>query len=370
MSTSSTQSFSNSSASLQSLREAQAARGASLEDVSINESLVHSLATSFGNDADAIVAAQTGVALYDSCHWGYVEVADGDRLRFLHNQTTNDFMTLQPNQGCDTVFVTSTARTIDLVSAYVTEDSVLLLTSPGSSQRLIQWMDRFIFFADKVKLTNLTDTTAIFRLIGPESAALLSRMGAGDWGDRPLHQHEAIELDGLAVRVAVGSGLSLPGYTLTASVDQAAELWQRLADAQALPLGESVWEQLRLQQGRPLPGRELTDDYNPLEAGLWHTVSFNKGCYIGQETLARLDTYDGVKQKLWGIRLSAWAEPGSVVVADGAKIGRLTSAYTTPDGVIGLAYIRTKAGGPGLAVSVGDTAGEIVDVPFLTRSRH
>ncbi len=131
-------------------------------------------------------------------------------------------------------------------------------------------------------------------------------------------------------------------------------------------MGDRVWEQLRIEQGRPIPDRELTEDYNPLEAGLWQTISFSKGCYIGQETIARLNTYKGVKQQLWGIRLQAPVESGTVVMLGDEKVGKLTSFTQTNQGSFGLAYIRTKAGGVGLKVQVGEVDGEIVDVPFLS----
>ena len=131
----------------------------------------------FSNDDAALKAAQTGMAVVDRTHWGRIQVSDADRLRFLHNQTTNDLQTLQPGQGCDTVFVTSTGRTLDLVTAYVCEDTVLLLTSPNLQQTLIDWMDRYIFFADQVKLTDITPDTAVFTVLGPESDTLAGAIG-------------------------------------------------------------------------------------------------------------------------------------------------------------------------------------------------
>ena len=125
---------------------------------------------------------------------------------------------------------------------------------------------------------------------------------------------------------------------------------------------------LRILQGRPAPDRELTDDYNPLEVGLWQTISFNKGCYIGQETIARLNTYKGVKQHLWGIRLSAPAVPGTVITVGDEKVGNLTSYTETTAGYFGLGYIRTKAGGAGLVVHVGEVEGEILEVPFVSHN--
>lgn len=131
-------------------------------------------------------------------------------------------------------------------------------------------------------------------------------------------------------------------------------------------MGEQLWEQLRVEQGRPVPGQELTEDYNPLEAGLWQTISLSKGCYIGQETIARLHTYKGVKQQLWGIRLAEAAEPETPITVGEEKIGRLTSCTETETGYFGLAYIRTKNVKPGLPVKVGETKGELVAVPFVS----
>ncbi|NEP29822.1 MAG: folate-binding protein, partial [Moorea sp. SIO3I6] len=159
-------------------------------------------------------------------------------------------------------------------------------------------------------------------------------------------------------------------YTLICPAENAAQVWQTLTTAGAIPIGDRVWEQLRIQQGRPAPGHELTKDYNPLEAGLWKTISFSKGCYIGQETIARLNTYKGVKQRLWGIRLSAPTDLGSVITVDGKKVGKLTSVTETDQGLFGLAYIRTKAGGVGLKVLLGDVEGEILAVPCLSHDYY
>lgn len=320
---------------------------------------------SFGNDAAALAAARDSVAICDRSHWGRIQVSGGDRLRFLHNQSTNDFERLNPGQGCDTVFVTSTARTIDLATAYVTENVVLLIVSPNRRQYMMDWLDRYIFFADKVELTDVTQETATFSLIGPKSDALVEQLGAGTIIGQPYASHQLVELKGVEVRIAVGSGLSMPGYTLIVPTENAATVWSNLVESGSVPLGDRVWEQLRIQQGRPVPDQELTEDYNPLEARLLQTISFEKGCYIGQETIARLNTYKGVKQYLWGIRLSAPAQPGSVITLKDEKIGKLTSYTDTDQGFFGLGYIRTKAGGEGLKVQVGETEGELVDVPFL-----
>ena len=324
---------------------------------------------SFGNDAEAIGAAKSAVALCDRSSWGLLSLSGSDRLRFLHNQTTNDINRLQSGQGCSTVFVTSTGRTLDLATAYVTEAEILLLVSPNRRQFLVEWMDRFIFPFDQVELADLSDRYAIFTLIGSKSQSILKPFDLEALLNQSEGSHAVVQIADASVRVAVGSGLALPGYTLIVPTNQAALVWSKLTAGTVTYLGDRAWEQLRIQQGRPAPERELTEDYNPLEAGLWQAVSFEKGCYIGQETIARLNTYKGVKQKLWGVKLQAPAQPGEVVV-EGSKVGVLTSSTETEQGVFGLAYIRTKAGEAGLEVHIGETAGHLVSVPFLTHEYY
>lgn len=345
----------------QALQEMQTAAGATFEEIAPGVKAP----TTFDNDPNALQAAQNGVALYDRTAWGRLQLTGGDRLRFVHNQSTNDFNSRQPGDGCDTVFVTNTARTLDLATGYVTEDAIILLVSPSRRQTLFNLLDRYIFPADKVELQDITDDTACFTLVGEQSPQLLQKLGITD--DIPAGKHQLVTLNDCPVRIARGSGLALPGYTLLCSADAAAQLWKTLNESGATPLGEGVWHRLCVQQGRPVPDAELTDDYNPLEAGLWDCISFNKGCYIGQETIARLNTYQGVKQQLWGLRLNAAVSPGTPIVLDEAKVGTLTSFAITPEGCLGLGYIRTKAGGAGLTVRVGEATAEVVDVPFLSR---
>lgn len=314
----------------------------------------------------AVEAAKTAVAVCDRSLWGRILVSDADHLRFLHNQTTNTFEKRQPGEGCDTVFVNSTGRTLDLATAYVLEDAVLLLVSPNRRQFLMQWMDRFIFFADKVKLEDITDATATFSLIGPDSDDLIEKLGAGEIVGQPNGTHRVFDLNGIELRVAAGSGLALPGYTLILSADQAPSLWKSLTDLGSAPLSQIDWERLRIEQGRPTPDQELTEDYNPLEAGLWNTISLSKGCYIGQETIARLHTYRGIKQQLWGVRLPAGVSPESTIMVGEERVGKLTSCVPTDHGYFGLAYIRTKAIEANVrTVQIEGVEGQLVPVPFV-----
>jgi tRNA-modifying protein YgfZ len=314
----------------------------------------------FGRDAAARMAVDSGVAVVDRSHWGRILVGGEDRLRFLHNQSTADFLASKPGDCLDTVFVNSTGRTIDLVTALILETEVLLICSPGQEQTLIDLMDRYIFPADRVTLQAAGETIAAFSTIGPHSDQLVTELGGVLQSG-----HQSLSLEFSLVRVAADCGLGLPGHTWLVPVAEAPALWQKLV-AQAVPMGELLWEELRIRQGRPAVGRELTNDYNPLEVGLWQTISFSKGCYIGQETIARLNTYKGVKQYLWGIELDRPVPIGSELLVAGEKVGVLTSCGSGTESVHGLVYLKAKAGGVGLQVQVADSSGTIVALPFVS----
>ncbi len=313
-----------------------------------------------------LASARSGAAIYDSSDWGKILVSDRDRLRFLHNQSTADFEKLKSGEGCDTVFVTSTARTIDLGTGLVLDDEVLLLVSPDRREYLFNWLDRYIFFADRVQLKDLTDRTASFSLMGTASDRILNQLGLPNLSDLPNNSHQLLTIDNLEIRIAIGTELGLPGYRLICSRDSGRLLHQKIIDLGATIVDENAWECLRIQQGRPKPDRELTEDYNPLEVGLWQTISFSKGCYIGQETIARLNTYKGVKQYLWGIKLNAPVAVGTPLTINDEKVGVLTSCQQIDAEIWGLGYVRSKAGGIGLKVFAGNIEGEIIDLPFIT----
>lgn len=329
--------------------------------------------SNLNNLQTTLQAAKTGAAIYNSSNWGKILVGDRDRLRFLHNQSTADFEKRQVGEVVDTVFVTSTARTIDLATGLILEDEVLLVVSPNRREYLFNWLDKYIFFADRVTLKDVTDTLASFTLMGAQSAAILERWGCLNLTELSQPSHKLYHLDGIEVRIAIGTELGLPGYRLIVvggaspeeNRSQAAALQQSLINLGAVTLGEDAWEYLRIAQGRPKPDAELTEDYNPLEVGLWQTISFSKGCYIGQETIARLNTYKGVKQYLWGVKLAGAVAVSAAITVDGEKVGVLTSCSEIDGQILGLGYVRSKAGGVGLNVMVGDVEGEVISLPFV-----
>jgi folate-binding protein YgfZ len=312
----------------------------------------------YSNDPESL---ESQTILIDRSDWGLLELKGADRLRFLHNQTTNAIDRLKPGQSCETIFVNSTGRTLDFVTVYATDEALLILVSPQRRQFLLELIDRYIFPFDKVEISDLTDNFGIFTLIGTQSGQYLQKIGipenilTGVQGSHYL-------LSEPALRVAPGTGLDLPGYTLIVPADGLVSVWENLIKNGVTPAEVQVWEYLRIHQGRPAVDQELTEDYNPLEAGLWRAIVFDKGCYIGQETIARLNTYKGVKQRLWGIKLSQPVAVDTPIILEDKKVGLLTSVLDN----FGLGYVKTKAGGEGLKVQIGDAEGELTALPFLS----
>ncbi len=310
-------------------------------------------------------AARSGVALYNQSHWGCIEVTDEHRLDFLHNQSTNGFKLLRPGAACDTTFLTSTARTLDLATALVFDDKVKLLVSPDMAGKLIAFLDRFIFFSDRVKLIDCSETIDTFCVLGPKAANLLESLGVL----LPESGFITVQIADVTVQIVAGTGLAMPGFRLVMAAQKSAIVWDILSK-QAVVMADRTYDRLRIEQGRPMPGFELTEDYNPLDAGLWDTISFNKGCYIGQETIARLDSRDAVKLNLWGVKLDRPVAEGSTVFVGDDKAGTITSVYEFEDGsAIGLVYVRTKAGGAGLEVTVDSQKTTLMDLPFPSRTK-
>ena len=304
--------------------------------------------------------------LFDRSNWGHIQLTGADRVRFLHNQTTQDIQQLSDGQGAYTVFVTSTGRTIDLTTIYVQAESLHVVTSPEMAQPLYDWMDRYIFFSDKVTLANESEQTFMFTILGKNSDEIVRQLGADSLIGKPEFSHQKLSIADVEVSVAVGSDLAIAGYTLWGNAARAETIWQALVAAGTATGTAEQWEDLRIRQGRPMPKTELTDDDNPLEAGLWQSVSFEKGCYIGQETIARLNTYKGVKKRLWGLNLEKPVAVGETIWLDDAKIGKITSITRDESSPFALAYLRTKAGGEGATVTAGNATATVVALPLIS----
>ena len=268
---------------------------------------------------------------YRSEQAGYLIRLDGpDTGRFLHGQTSSAIEGQQPGSWIPSCCTTATGRLRALAEVLVDRDGAWLLLRGADGTALWQGLERVLFPADRVQLGPVTPV----RLITPlgDGCDTLPQVADGSW-----------------ISLENGSGWLLGRQLVLLTT---AELPAWLADRAPLPAREQ--QRWRIQQGVPAAPGEINDDTNPFEVGLADRVSLSKGCYVGQETLAKLATYDGVKQQLrrWFWRgTQGPGEPGTVLFGaktgdeiSSPRAGLITSSLALEDGLwIGLALVRRQS---------------------------
>jgi folate-binding protein YgfZ len=324
-------------------------------------------------DAAVYAAALEGAALYDSSALGRIWMRDRDRAALLHRLSTNQIEKLAPGQGTQTVLTTPIGRIVDLLTVYALEGALLLTTSPGRGPAIFAHLKKNIFFNDKLKVEDATAALGQLTLYGPRAAEALAAAGLPGAG-LPEFGITAASYAGETLYVARTLPVGGAGLSLIAPPAALAELRAALRAWGAALLDEATHDVLRVEQGYGAYGRELSLEYIPLETGLWGAVSFNKGCYVGQEIIARMESRGRLAKQLRGLRFAAPPElpaapqtPLAKLEVAGKEAGDLTSLAESPrHGLIGLAYVRTAHAEPGTAVRAGGAEATVVELPFTT----
>jgi tRNA-modifying protein YgfZ len=311
-------------------------------------------------------AALEGAAFYPQPDAGYLRIAGEDRANFIQRQTTNDIRLLQPPRALLSVLTSPVARLLDVFYLLNDPDAIGAITLPGFAQKTAQFLKSRIFFMDRVTLEDLSQDMAQLDLFGPQAQDLLQRLGLPVPG---LNTVSEVEMDGKWLRIVAVEESFGPGYRMLAKAPDRGPVESALQQNGAVKISSASFEVLCLEAGQPQAGRELSEDYTPLETGLLSAVADGKGCYTGQEILARQLTYDKVTQQLRGLRLPGTAAAGERLYAEGKPAGTLTSFTESPRfGPIALAIVKRSYFQPGTRVSVGSPTSEmkatVVSLPF------
>jgi glycine cleavage system T protein len=319
-------------------------------------------------------SAMTAVGLFDRSHHGRVALGGKDGLALLHRLCTNAVDDLVPGDGTTTALLNNRGRIIDYMAVLKREGDALLITNPSAPKPVIDWLRKHVFFRDEVELIDLTDELGMLGLAGPRSAEVLEDLGVADARDLTLWGHVTVPIGSADVLVARADPVAGESYILAAPVGAMAKLWTRLivqgADYDLAPAGCSTWEVLRVEAGLGAYGHEVSEDFHPLEAGLEGAVSMAKGCYLGQEVIARIIARQRLKSGLVGIVFTEGTAPEvrSRLLAKGKGVGTLTSVVTSPalGQPIGLAIVKDPYRKIGTRLAVGETEmeGEVAALPF------
>ena len=300
-------------------------------------------------------ALTEGCGLVDRSERGKLALTGPDAKTFLQGQVTNDVEGLEPGRGCYAALLTHKGKMLADLRVLDLGDELLLDTERSALQELFNMIRRFKVGSD-VELHKRTLEMGLLSLIGPEARTVA---GAGALG-RAEHDNARAEIAGRPV-VLVATDLGVDVFTQAADTDAVRDA----LDAPVVP--EEVAEIVRVESGRPRYGVDLDDGVIPQEAGLnERAVSFTKGCYVGQETVARLFYRGKPNRHLRGIELSAGAAPGDELRLGEKVVGKLASVVVSPTrGPIALAIVRREAE-PGATVAVGEGAAPatVVALPF------
>lgn len=296
-------------------------------------------------------AAQTGAVMIDAAAWGRLRFTGRTRLDFLHRMSTNDLLKLLPGQGAATVFLTPIARIIDRTIVYARDDDALMVTSRGNQGRVFQWLRKYIFFNDDVQIKDVTDETAMISVYGAGADQAIQRISGEDLANLPLHHWRAARLDEVETLIARADPIGGRGYHLIVDSSSSSPIWAALLSVGITPISESTYQVLRIEAGQSEFGRELGDEYIPLEAGLWPDVSFSKGCYTGQEIIARMESRQRLAKQMVGLRFESAVALPAKLFADDDAVGVATSVAHSPRfGWIGLGYVKANHGDEGQVV--------------------
>ena len=333
------------------------------------------LPNSFTNPQDEYAAVCEKVGLIDLSFRTQVKFTGEDRSDFLQGMLSNDVKALRPGDGCPATLLTEQGRIVADLRVYAEESAILLDLDTRIREKTVGALDRFII-ADDVEIEDLSAYQVTIAVQGPTAAQILVTAGLSSLPEREL-QHRDVTIADVQVRVIRSDQTGKGGYEFHVPGDRAPVVWQALAQLDGLlPVGHTALNILRVEAGIPWYGLDMDEDRIVLEVGLDQAISFNKGCYLGQEVVERASARGRMNRQLSGFLLQNEAQAalptrGDRLVKDDKEVGWLTSVTTSPTlgRSIALGYVRREHGEPGTRLRIDrpdmDMIAEVIKLPFL-----
>ena len=281
--------------------------------------------------------------------FGTLQVSGTDRVDFLQRQTTNDVRLLNRDTVLPTVLTSPTARIIDVFLLFEGdllsdnpadgEEKTVLVTLPERHQETARFLKSRIFIMDRVDVDDLSGQFALVNLFGPESGSVLEGLGVGR-PDEP-GRITAAGFNGDVILIMQMHEMLYRGWGIFIPASLLSSFQVALEALGVSRISRDGYRIIQVEQGLPSAEHELTEDFTPLEIGLLGAISDRKGCYTGQEVIARQLTYDKVTRRLVGLRLEGMLSRGTKLYAEGKPAGEITSIVESPRfGHIALAVVK------------------------------
>ncbi|HEX2165543.1 MAG TPA: hypothetical protein VHM02_16495 [Thermoanaerobaculia bacterium] len=314
-------------------------------------------------------ALLAGAALLDRSDAGRLRLGGADRARFLHGLVTCEVKALAEGDGAYGFLTSVQGRVLADLVVLALGDDLWLEVPEGERQAVADHLAKYLI-ADRVQIAALHAVP--LSLAGPRAGELLeARIGRGGLPGEPW-AHRPIELAGVAARIVRRGVAPVETFDLWLPPGGGPEVAAHLTADGAVPVSGDAWDVLRVERGVPAFGPDFGPETFPQETGLEEAaVSYSKGCYLGQEIVARIHYRGGVQRGLRGVRFAdAGAPPssGTPLLAEGRPAGTVGTSVLSPDhGPIALAILHHRAGAPGtvLELAAGGRA-EVVALPFVS----
>ncbi|MBM4125373.1 MAG: aminomethyl transferase family protein [Nitrospira sp.] len=282
-------------------------------------------------------AVRRGLGLADLSHRGKLRVTGDDRVKWLQSVISNDILPLTAGHGLYSSFLNHKGRMLTYFRVYALAEALLLEDVGEIGDATFQALRKFLLYGTKAKLDNCGETWGLLLVSGPKAGALIQAAFGIDvtgltplsFVTHPIDGHEAF-LIRTQETGETDIEVLLPAEGLTAAWER---LWEAGAPMGAQPLGTQARESLRIEAGLPRAGVDLTEELTPPEANLEGIAfSLSKGCYPGQEVVARMDTYGTVRRRLVGLRVKGTALPprGAKLFSGDREVGWVSSAAHSP----------------------------------------
>lgn len=312
---------------------------------------------------DGYAAAREGAGVFALPDRALIAVSGPLRQKFLHNILSNEVQSRAPGQGSRAAVMDVKGHLVAFLRVLVDKDEVLLEVAGG---RIDAVESLLVHYRVAAPVRFRRPEADVVALVGPRAAAVLRGAGT-ELPDLAPEAHAMAVIGGAPVRVARAGDLPAAGLVLHLPPDARESVLTVLAGAGAVPLAPEVVDVLRIEDGRPWFGPDVSEENLLHETTLvpeYHSPA--KGCYVGQEVIARLEARGGnVNKLLRGLRLAAPGAAGDRIHAGGKEVGRLTTAGVSPElGAIAMGYVHRSAAEPGTAVEVSSAPATVARLPL------